>query len=883
MAPRAPRIRARIAAALVIAISATALAGVAPAEAAIGDITTIAGTGVATSTGDGGPATAATLQEPVATAEGPDGDLYVVERAGHRVRRIDAATGTITTVAGTGALGFSGDDGPATAATLNLPNGVAVDADGNVFIADTWNERIRRVDAATGTITTYAGLGLGGYAGDGVAADTTNLQKPIGLVLDGNGDLLVTDSYNHRIRKIDHVSTVITTVVGSGFNGGAFGGYNGDDRLATTAHLAFPTGLAIAPDGDIVFTDQRNQRIRRVDAVSNMITTVAGTGTNGYNGDPQLAATANLANPNGVAVGPDGAIFVTDTDNFRLRRIDPTTQIITTVAGTGVFGFDGDDKPATTARLSSPTGVLIQPNGNLLIADSAANRMRRVSAAPDAASVQVVVRTDGGAIINGANVTVRNAADEVVGTGTTWRGVVVVPNAPTGALTVTVRHRGTQDTKAVNVGPGANLVEFALPAAQFTPDLLTMAPSGHTVASDEATGFVRVGVRRATGEPLAFTFTPTCDPAGPASNVSVTLGSGTPVAASQVGSGTSYSISIARADIVAGPIATNFTCPGGSGSLALGFVQLFDPSGILSDAVTGDPVVGASITLHEVPTWRARTAPNDTAPGTCESNDSKAPEDPWSQEAPTGLGVVIDQESERISPNMNPQPTSATGYYGWDVAAGCWYVTVVAEGYAPLTSPVVGVPPEVIDLDLDLQPLARFSDVPVDYTFFEDIHWMVAKGITNGFADGTFRPTGGVTRQALATFLWRQAGSPDPAGDAPTFTDVPANHPFRTAISWLAGEGITTGYPDGTFRPSDVITRQAMATFLWRKAGSPTPPQDAPTFTDVPADHPFQKAIAWLADEGISTGYPDGTFRPTAVITRQAMAAFLRRFADVPL
>jgi hypothetical protein len=174
-----------------------------------------------------------------------------------------------------------------------------------------------------------------------------------------------------------------------------------------------------------------------------------------------------------------------------------------------------------------------------------------------------------------------------------------------------------------------------------------------------------------------------------------------------------------------------------------------------------------------------------------------------------------------------------------------------------------------------------FTDVTITNPFCFDIEWMADEGLTTGFPDGTFRPGDTITRQALAAFLWRLVGEPEPAPDAPTFDDVPESHPFHEAISWLAGEGITTGFDDGTFRPTGAVTRQAMAAFMWRLVGEPEPAPDAPTFDDVSESHPFHEAISWLAEVRISEGFADGTFRPANAITRQAMAAFVRRYSVV--
>ncbi len=180
-------------------------------------------------------------------------------------------------------------------------------------------------------------------------------------------------------------------------------------------------------------------------------------------------------------------------------------------------------------------------------------------------------------------------------------------------------------------------------------------------------------------------------------------------------------------------------------------------------------------------------------------------------------------------------------------------------------------------------PLPRFKDVPPTHTFFDAIEWMAAEGLSTGHSDGTYRPTATVNRQAAAVFLWRLNESPDPRPGAPTFKDLPSDAQFAKAIRWLAGEGITTGYADGTFKPTAPVTRQGIATFLWRLEGEPAPRPGAPTFRDVPGTHQFRTAISWLAGEGIATGYADGTFKPLKDIARQGIASFLYKSYRAPV
>ena len=325
-----------------------------------GVITTIAGTGETGFSGDGGPATEARLDRPYGVAVDGAGNLFIADRDNRRIRKVDSA-GVITTVAGTGETGFSGDGGPATEARLFSPWGVAVDGTGNLFIADEANDRIRKVDSA-GVITTVAGTGNRGFSGDGGPATEARLSSSWGVAVDGAGNLFIADRRSYRIRKVDSAG-VITTVAGTGNRG-----FSGDGGPATEAQLDRPYGVAVDGAGNLFFVDGSNHRIRKVDSAG-VITTVAGTGNRGFSGDGGPATAARLSFPADVAVDGAGNLFITDSANLRIRKVD-TAGVITTVAGTGNRGFSGDGGPATAARLDSPVGVAVDGAGNLFIADS---------------------------------------------------------------------------------------------------------------------------------------------------------------------------------------------------------------------------------------------------------------------------------------------------------------------------------------------------------------------------------------------------------------------------------------------------------------------------------------------------------------------------------
>jgi len=334
-----------------------------------GVISIVAGTGLTSGGGDGGLATGAALDSPQGLAFDSAGNLYIVDSFNSNVRKVDT-NGIITTVAGgQGQAGFAGDGGPATSALLTNPTGIAIDRSGNLYIADRANNRIRLVTASTGIITTIAGSSKTGFTGDGGPAAQATLTLPTGLAFDSSGNLYIADSNNWAIRKIS-TSGIITTVAGTGQPGSG-----GDNGPATKAQLSGPQGIAVDASGNLYIVDSGNQRIRYVNAAGTIVT-IAGSGAAGFSGDGGAAISAQFSSPMGIALDASDAVYVADLDNNRIRRFT-VGGAINTFAGT--TRSIGDGGPSIQARLNAPWSIAVDSTGNLYIADRSDNRVRKVT------------------------------------------------------------------------------------------------------------------------------------------------------------------------------------------------------------------------------------------------------------------------------------------------------------------------------------------------------------------------------------------------------------------------------------------------------------------------------------------------------------------------
>ena len=348
-----------------------------------GAISTVAGNGTATFGGDGGVAISASLSNPDGVSVDGAGNLYIADGANNRIRKVTAATGFISTVAGNGTATFGGDGAAATSASLNNPDGVSVDGAGNLYIADEGNNRIRKVTAATGFISTVAGDGTAGFTASQdmgtTAATSASLNNPDSVFVDGAGNLYIADEGNNRIREVIAGTGFISTIAGNGT-----ATFAGDGGVAISASLNNPDGVSVDGAGNLYIADGGNNRIRKVTAATGFISTVAGNGTAGFTASEDTGTTAatsaSLDNPDGVSVDGAGNLYIADQANNRIRKVTAATGFISTLAGNGTAIFGGDGGEATSASLNNPGGVSVDGAGDLYIADQANNRIRKVTA-----------------------------------------------------------------------------------------------------------------------------------------------------------------------------------------------------------------------------------------------------------------------------------------------------------------------------------------------------------------------------------------------------------------------------------------------------------------------------------------------------------------------
>ncbi len=423
-----------------------------------GIITTIAGNGAAGFSGDGGPATQATLDAPFGLVIDTRGIIYFTDALNQRVRKF-APGGIIKTVAGNGVAGFGGDGGNATLASLNFPRGLALDARGNLFIADTANHRVRQV-TPRGVILTAAGTGQPGFSGDGGLAVNARTGNPRGVVLDAAGNLYISNAGRQRVRKVDAITHIITTFAGSHCC------FNGDGSDALGSQFFFLTGLLFDSAGNLLIVDSGNGRVRRVDAATNIVSTVAG----GFIGDGNLAPLADLDTPEGISFDRAGNLLIGDQFHHRIRKVN-RSGVISTIAGIGTDGFSGDGGPATAAQLFVPVQAVVNAARQTLISDEFNGLVRRIDFSGNISTL---------ALVGDPTFSVLDSAGNLIVADTGNCGVVKV--SPSGVVTQ-VAGNGICDF-AGDGGP-------AISASLNCPEGLALDGAGNLYIADTANERIR--------------------------------------------------------------------------------------------------------------------------------------------------------------------------------------------------------------------------------------------------------------------------------------------------------------------------------------------------------------------------------------------------------
>lgn len=614
-----------------------------------GVIASVAGNGTAGGAGDGNLATGANLSSPAGVAVDSARNIYVADLNNHRIRKVTVATGIITTVVGNGVQAFAGDGAAASSASMNSPRTVVLDNAGNMYVADSLNQRIRKIAAATGVITTVVGNGTQGFAGDGGPPTSANLSTPFGVAVDGAGNLYVADTGNNRIRKVTIATGTITTLAGNGT-----AGFSGDGGLAGGAVLNSPRGVAVDRAGNVYIADFTNNRIRKITVATGIITTVAGTGTNGFSGDGGPATSANIANPRGIAFDGAGNLYFADLTNDRVRKISATTGIITTLAGDGTSAFSGDGGSPTGARLSGPFNVTIDDAGNVYIADTGNQRVRKFSqAVPGAptigtatsgnvqASVAFTPGIAGGSPITGytvtaspGGVTATGASSPIVIAGLTNGTAYTFTVTATNAIGMGVASAASNSvTPAVPAPPGAPTIGTATPgntqaSVSFTPpgSAGTSPITGYTVTSSPGS-FTASGA----GSPLvvtgltngtAYTFTVTATNAVGTGVASAASNSVVPAPVTPPGAPTNITATAGNAQA-----SVSFSAPGNDGGSAITGYTVTSSPGNFTATGASSPIVVTGLTNGTTYTFTvtaanvsgssaASTASNTVTPGT---------------------------------------------------------------------------------------------------------------------------------------------------------------------------------------------------------------------------------------------------------------------------
>lgn len=835
-----------------------------------GEMSTFAGVGVradhAEDLGDGGPATAAVLGGVRHLAVGADGSVYLTESTGNRVRRV-LPDGTITTIAGRNLQSFGGDGGPAKDALLYSPRGVAVDADGTVYVADHHNNRVRAIDP-DGIIDTVAGNGDGGYAGDGASAVDAALNMPTGLALDVDGSLLIADSGNHRIRRVRN--GVITTIAGTGDPGNTGGpggdgdgtGELGDGGPAVDATLHEPVSVTVDGDGYLV-ADTLNHKIRRIDR-HGVISTVAGGGTRNYGTDGVPATDTNLFAPERALRLGDGTMAIADTRGARVRRVDGA-GIISGVAGNYYDSFSGDGGPATRAQLSGPSAMTVAPSGDVYFADGGnGGIVRRVrSGNGHIETVMGLLWQDREPPPDGSDA-LATPLDHAAALAADGRGVVYVADEHViREIDVFGKQRVHAGIWGVGVDSGDGL--HRRQATFVRPVALLAAADGSLYVGDSGAHRVRR--------------------IAPDGTVHAVAGTGTAGFAGDGGAATAAQLD-GPSSLSQGPDGTLYVVDAGNSR-----IRAVSPDGGIRTVLGTGP--------GKAPRW----LPSPALEATVQPSDVVA--------LPDGDLAFTNNLTNLLHYDVETEVVSALagGDVGWrDGAASAarfarpaglaWDSTTeqllvadlngarirVLRGVLTAESSPGGHDPGDGACPAGAVPEDGFVDVPADNVHEPAVDCLVWWGVARGVTATAYAPSQSVTRAQMATFLARtitSAGGVLPASQRDWFADDDGS-PHEDSVNRLAEAGIVLGVGGGGYAPRSPVHRDQMATFLVRvhhHLGGEPLSADRDYFVDDDAS-PHEDNIDLAAARGLTAGLTDRTFGPELAVNRDHMASFVVRFLD---
>lgn len=904
-------------------------------------IDTIVGIGTAGFSGDGGPAASARFNNVYHLAVDAAGNLYFPDQWNHVIRKVDTS-GIITTVVGTPGVAAnifipSGDGGPATSATLRYPSSVAFDSEGNMYITELGYERVRKVDTS-GIITTVAGSSTGqlGYSGDGGPATSALLNRPVDVAVDSAGNLYIAEIFNHVVRKVDQTTGIISTVAGTGA-----AGFSGDGGPATLAQLSTPYSIDFDGSGNLYIADRNNNRVRKVDTSGN-ISTVAGTGVAGYSGDEGPATAAAMWQPIGLTVDDNGTLYIAENSNHIVRKIS-STGIITTIAGTGAFGDSGDGGPATSAELRGPIGIDLDHNGNLYVSDNSNYKIKKL----EAVTHTVTFDKNGGD--TEATPSILNVTDgETVAAlpapptrpGYSFAGWNTLPNGGGTGFDTTTGVSGDVTVYAqwklsppanLRASPGNGQVSLAwdtvTAAVYYSLYIGTASGAYDPMPLSTVTGvtYTATGLANDTTYYFAVKAHNASGASGFSNEASATPHATQSTTDSPQDASNSYSqaerptVNVVDGNggaVVSTAYIVRSSAPGGNRQAAVeltkdqaaravdklkalgsDFAKMLIPDDKNGDAelivkfpkASADRLSDSGIKM-EITTMQARLViPNAAFEGVMDELrfriEPAKEENRHSIKRQATAEALVRQAARGGTVETVGRPMTIGSN-----STGGGYEAILPLTGAPLNDEQLKRVAVFALYEDGTKELARGSIVPYDGEDRLGIRFPVSAGKTGtftvvlwmnpehqaflfGYADGTFAPDRNLTRAEVAAMLVRVFDRDEDAAPG-DFPDVGDGHWAKEYIDRASGMSLMIGYPDGSFKPDATITRAEMASAI-----APLLPDvtgASAGFADI--DGSWAKAVIEQANAaGIVYGYEDGTFRPNSTLTRAEAVTMIGR------